>query len=113
MLNHINHKMPIYKDCTLWEIVITAAVTFVILTMTFSFLSIILLGFLWPGYLIASALFFFMTKLILSRLQKLKYGKPHAYYQQLVMKKLSQLGLIKSPYLMRVGQWSVSRRIHS
>lgn len=109
MLNHINHKMAIYKDCTLIEVMVTALGVFTLLTICLSLLSKLLIGYLWPGYLIASLLFVFITKLILSRLQKLKYGKPHAYYQQLLIKKLSCLGILKSPYLERKGKWSIRR----
>ena len=109
MLNHINHKMPIYKDCTLGEVMTVAIGTFSALTLVFSLLTKLLLGYVWPGYLIASALLFFITKLILSKLQKLKYGKPYGYYQHLLIKKLSMLGVIRSRYITRLGRWSVRR----
>ena len=109
MLNHINHKMSIYKDCTLGEIMTISATSLIVLTLSFSLCTKILLGYVWPGYLIASALFFFVTKLMLSKLQKLKYGKPYGYYQHLIIKKLSEAGLIRSRYLTRLGRWSVRR----
>lgn len=112
MLNHINHKMPIYKDCTLVEVMVTAIATFVILIVVFSILTKILLGYFWPGYLLSSILFLLITKLMLSKLQKLKYGKPYGYYQHLIIKKLSNFGLIKSPYLVRIGKWSIRRTYH-
>jgi conjugative transfer region protein (TIGR03750 family) len=112
MLNHINHKMPIYKDCTLIEVMATAIGTFLILLSILSILTKLLIGYFWPGYVLSSLLFFFITQMILTKLQKLKYGKPYAYYQHLITKKLANLGLIKSPYLQRIGKWSI-RRTHS
>jgi conjugative transfer region protein (TIGR03750 family) len=112
MLNHITHKMPIYKDCTLTELMVTASVTLIILTLLLSILTKLLIGYAWPGYILATIFFFFVTKLALLKLQKLKYGKPHAYYQHLIVKKLSQLGLINNVYLIRSGKWSVRRIIH-
>lgn len=109
MLNHINHKMAIYKDCTLGEVVTVAITALITLTVFFSFCTKILLGYVWPGYLIASALFFFVTKYLLSQLQRLKLGKPYGYYQQWIIKKLSEKGLIHSQYLTRLGRWSVRR----
>jgi conjugative transfer region protein (TIGR03750 family) len=109
MLNHINHKMPIYKDCTIGEVMAVAIASLVILTLGFALLTKILFGYIWPGYLLASALFFFITKLMLSKLQKLKYGKPYGYYQHLLIKKLSETGLIHNKYLTRLGRWSVRR----
>src|SRR5579872_3590056 len=99
MLNHINHKMPIYKDCTIGEVMAVAISSLIVLTLGLSLCTKILFGYVWPGYLIASALFFFVTKFMLSRLQKLKYGKPYGYYQHLLIKKLSENGLIRSRYL--------------
>ncbi|MCD6040310.1 MAG: hypothetical protein K0S27_1710 [Gammaproteobacteria bacterium] len=109
MLNHINHPMLIYKDCTLGEIIIVSTTSLIILTFIFSICTKLLFGYVWPGYLIASALFFFVTKLMLSKLQKLKYGKPYGYYRHLLIKKLSEKGLIRSRYLTRFGRWSVRR----
>lgn len=111
MLNHINHKMPIYKDCTLIELLAVAIATLIALTLIFSILSIIFIGQLWPGYLLASLLFYFVTKFLLSKLQQLKYGKPYGYYQQWGHKKLAELKLMKSVYLMRIGRWSVRRAL--
>jgi len=109
MLNHINHTMLIYKGCTLGEIIIVSITSLVILTLIFSLCTKLVFGYIWPGYLIASALFFFVTKFMLSRLQKLKYGKPYGYYQHLFIKKLSEKGIIRSQYLTRLGRWSVRR----
>ena len=109
MLNNINHKMPIYKDCTLGEIMAVEITTLLVLTVIFSLSTRLLFGYLWPGYLLATAMFFFVTKFLLSFLQKLKYGKPYGYYQHLLVRKLSDLRLIHSRYLTRLGRWSVRR----
>jgi conjugative transfer region protein (TIGR03750 family) len=109
MLTHINHKMAIYKECTLGEVILVSVASFLGLTFIFSLCTKIMLGYLWPGYLIATALFFFVTQGLLSQLQKWKYGKPYGYYQHLLLKKLSKAQLIESPYITRVGRWSVRR----
>lgn len=91
------------------ELMAVAIGSFIILILVFSVLSKLIFGYFWPGYIFASLLFYFVTKLILSKLQKLKYGKPHAYYQHLLFKHLTKLGLKKSVYLIRVGKWSIRR----
>jgi len=103
--------MPIYKDCTLMEVLAVAVVSLLSLTIVFSLLSKLLLGYFWPGYLLASALFIFVTQFGLAKLQKLKYGKPYGYYQQLIIKHLSEIGLIQNKYVTRIGRWSVRRNI--
>jgi conjugative transfer region protein (TIGR03750 family) len=109
MLNNINHKMAIYKNCTLVELMITAIATLCVLTLIFSIITKLMFGILWPGYLIASVLFFFVTKILLSKLEKLKYGKPYGFYQHSIIKNLSGIGIIHSRYVIRVGRWSVRR----
>jgi conjugative transfer region protein (TIGR03750 family) len=109
MLNNINHKMAIYKDCTLAELMVTAIATLCLLTLVFSILTDVLLGVIWPGYLLASLLFFFVTKFLLSKLEKLKYGKPYGFYQHLLIKKLSAMSIINSRFVIRVGRWSIRR----
>jgi len=110
MLNNINHKMPIYKDCTLLEVLIIAVCSLIFLVLVLSLLSKILICYAWPGYLLSSFLFIFVTKFGIYKLQKLKYGKPYGYYQQLIIKYLSEIGLIKNKYITRIGRWSVRRK---
>lgn len=109
ILNHINHKMPIYKDCTLIEVMVVAVASLLFLAVLFSIATKLLFGYLWPGYFFANITFVFVAKFFLAKLQKLKYGKPYGYYQHLAIKKLSQLGLVNAPYLTRLGRWSVRR----
>jgi conjugative transfer region protein (TIGR03750 family) len=109
MLNHINHKMAIYKDCTLAEIMLISAVTLCVLTCVLSCVAKLLLGYFWPGYLLATSLFFFFIKLLLSKLQKLKYGKPYGFYQHRIVRRLSEKGFIRSQFNIRVGRWTVRR----
>jgi len=112
MLNNINHKMPIYKNCTLFELMITTITTLTLLIIALSVLSKIFIGYLWPGFLLATIFFVFINKFMLNKLQQLKYEKPHAYHQQLVIKKLAIIGLIYVPYVIRIGKWSVRRSVN-
>lgn len=103
--------MPIYKDCTLGEVITIAGISIALLIIIFSLLSKLLCGYLWPGYLLASILFLFLTKGLLTQLQKLKYGKPHGYYKQLILKKCCEAGLIQINYITRIGRWGVKRKL--
>ena len=109
MLNLINHKMPIYRGCTIGEVMAVATTSFITLTVGLSIFFKLIFGYVWPGYLLASGLFVFVTKFLLSKLQKLKYGKPYGYYQHFIIKKLIALGIIRGIYLTRKGKWSVRR----
>lgn len=113
MLININHKMPIYKNCTLFELMITTGTTLTLLIIVLSILTKIFLGYLWPGFFLATIFFIFINKFMLNKLQQLKYEKPHAYYQHLVIKKLAIMGLISAPYIIRIGKWSVRRKLNA
>lgn len=113
ILHHIHHKMPIYKDCTLGEMLFVGGSTFITLSVGLSLLTKLLFGFAWIGFALAILLLVHSTRFLLGRLQKVKYGKPHGYYQQLILKK-SQSNLIfkqviKARYVQRLGKWSVRR----
>ena len=110
ILMHVNTKMPIYRDCTLIEILCTGGGVFITLIILLPFLAYVLFGYSWIGLILLFLIFLPLTKILLSQLQRLKYGKPHGYYRHLFLKKCFLWGLIKnSPFLERQGKWSVRR----
>jgi len=112
-LNHINHKMPIYKDCTLGEMLVVGLMTFIILFTSLTIISWLLVGIWYIGLLLSVFSLVHVTRFLLGKLQKMKSGKPYGYYQQFILKKLSQHPLCKNliplPYIQRIGKWSVRR----
>lgn len=113
ILNHLNHKMPIYKDCTLGEMLFVGGCTLATLGLSLSLLTKLLFGYAWIGTALAIISLIHVTRFLLSRLQKVKYGKPYGYYQQLILKKLQNNILFqhffKVHYVQRQGKWSVRR----
>lgn len=109
ILQNINHKMPIYKDCTLSEMLGVGATIFICEIVLLSILTRIFFGIAAIGIVLTLISFFHVTKYALTRLQKIKYGKPFGFYKQLVLKKLVKFGLIQSLYITRIGKWSVRR----
>lgn len=114
ILSHINHKMPIYKDCTLFELLAVSISVLLIDGISFSLLTWLFIGYASIGAAICLLSFVHISRFFLSRLQKLKYGKPYGYYSQLFLKKLAQSSLARCfwqpPWVMREGRWSVIRR---
>lgn len=114
ILNHVNHKMPIYKDCTLGEMLFVGICTFLALSIILSLITKLIFGFAWIGFAIAILALVHATRLLLGRLQKVKYGKPYGYYRQLLLKKLQRnvffQSFLKLPYIQRQGKWSVRRK---
>ena len=115
ILTHINHKMPIYKDCTLFELLIVSSAVLVLGGSTLSILTWLLFGYASIGSALMLLSFVHLSRFFLGRLQKLKYGKPYGYYHQLFLKKLSQWPLVQAILAITLhhcvkGRWSVSRR---
>jgi len=109
ILNHVNYKMPIYKDCTLGEMMFVGGFIFLTTSLTLAFLSWFCFDFSWIGFAISILSLVHITRFLLGRLQKIKYGKPYGYYKQLILKKLQNKSLIKLPYIQRQGKWSVRK----
>lgn len=113
ILNHINYKMPIYKDCTLGEVMAVGVFNLLVLSVSLSLLTELLFHIFLIGFILALFLLVHATRFSLSRLQTIKYGKPYGYYYQLLLKKLQQKPLcqsfLKLSYIQRQGKWSVRR----
>lgn len=109
ILQEINHKMAIYRDCTLGEILFLGAGIFIIEILSLSSLFKLLFGYASIGVALTFITFFHVTKLSLNYLQKVKYGKPYGYYKHLSIKKLAQRGFFKHLFIIRQGKWSVRR----
>lgn len=115
ILTHINHKMPIYKDCTLFELLVVSCTVLGAGGICFSLLTWILFGYASIGGAIILFSFVYLSRFFLGRLQKLKYGKPYGYYHHLFLKHLAHWEIVKlfwqSPWITRQGHWSVNRRV--
>jgi conjugative transfer region protein (TIGR03750 family) len=115
MLNHVNHKMPIYKDCTLFEVLAVSIVWVITAGTLLSLMTWVLFGFAFIGCAITLLSMMHTLRFLLGRLQKVKYGKPYGYYQHLFLKKIAGMGWVRlfwqSPWVVRESRWSV-RRIH-
>ncbi len=120
ILTHINHKMPIYKDCTLFELLAVSVSVLLIGGFSLSLLTRLLFGYGSIGIALILLSFVHISRFFLARLQKLKFGKPYGYYLHLFLKHLAHLTFTHyfwpSPWLMREGRWSVraiSRRYYA
>lgn len=113
ILTHIHHKMPIYKDCTLFELLMVSLSVLIIGGLGLSILTKCLFGYASIGSALTLLSFVHVSRFFLGRLQKLKTGKPYGYYWHLFLKHLAQntwtRSFYTSPCVMREGRWSVRR----
>lgn len=110
ILNEINHKMPIFRDCTLGEILLVGAICLLIPLIGLSIIFKLLTGYAFIGAAISFVIFYPLTRFMLSKLQKIKYGKPYAYFKHALIKKLIQLGLYDEIFIVKHQKWSVVRK---
>ena len=109
LLNSINFKMPIYKDCTFGELMLTGTAVFIIEIICLSAIFKLVTGYASIGVAITFMTFWLITKGLIIKLQKIKYGKPYGYYKHALLFKLSEMGFINNLYLTREGKWSTRR----
>ena len=109
LLDAIHDPMPIYKHCTLQEIMALGITLLIISLVLFPILTMFLCHSAWLGLAIALPSSFGFTRLAIGRLGHLKQDKPYGYVLQRVYQQLSDYGLHQSPYITRVGRWSVGR----
>lgn len=115
VFQHIHHPMPIYKDCTLFELVVVSIAILLVSSSTLSLLTWILFSYAAIGVALSLLTMVHTTRFLLGRLQRLKYGKPYGYYQHLFLSKCTQNNWAnlfwKSPWVIRQGRWSVRRTL--
>lgn len=116
ILQHINYKMPIYKDCTLGELLFIGISTFLSLSISLFIVTKIILGMGCIGFAMGILLIVPVTRFLCGRLQTVKYGKPYGYYHHLFLSKAHKSFLLnyflKIKFVEREGKWSI-RRQHS
>ena len=114
MLHEINYKMPIYKSCTLEEILFVSISVLIMLGVTLFLVTKLLFGYGFIGVAITLVALVPLTKYLLGRLQIIKQGKPYGYYRHLFIKKLQHTFLFNvlkfNLYVSREGKWSVRRQ---
>lgn len=109
LLHDINHKMPIYRDATLAEVLCIGSFVFMTEALLFSAITKVVFGYAVIGVALTMISFFHVTLWCLKKLQRIKYGKPFAFYKHLLMRQLCKLGFYKNTYITRESKWSVWR----
>ena len=74
MLNHINHTMPIYKDCTFFEMLMVCIAYLLVVGNSFALVTWILFSHAVIGYIVALSCMVHTVRFLLSRLQKLAFA---------------------------------------
>ena len=110
LFDAIQYPMPIYKQCTLKEIIVVGCMVSLLTLILMPIVTGILLHALWLGFSLALPSSFGFTRWFVCQLERLKQDKPEGYAIQRLYRLLSQYGLYQSPYVTRVGRWCIGRR---
>ena len=103
----IQQPLPIYKQCTLQEILVLGSGILLINSLFLPLMTGLCCHSCIIGLALAFPFSFGFTRLAIGRLAKLKQGKPRGFYQHVLRDRLLRTGLYRSPYIIRVGRWSV------
>ena len=106
--NRLNAEPCIFKGCSSTELgfIVVAALLF---WLPISTLLAWLVGAPAMGLGLAGVAIVLTVVVAASLMQRLKRGRPDAYYRHAVALKLDHLGLKRSSYICRSGYWSLGR----
>ncbi len=111
LVNRLNFDPVVYKGCTEKEILLVVVVTALPLCLLFGIFGYMLWHNIFFGILIGGMLGIAGVFGALNLVQKLKRDKEPGYLQQVLMYKLEQKGLLKTPIIRRNGAWMIGRYI--
>ena len=111
--DRLNHKVSLYRDDTLPDILERLQFSLLISKITIGSLSLVMYKSILIGIALSFPMSFLLSQLFICSLQKLKIGKPYGYYQQLVRLRLCDSRVLSSPYVRRTGAWRIGRSKHN
>ena len=104
--DRLNDEVALFIGCTLNETMMVLLVSFVIASFIATPPMLLFFGKFTLALAVVLVLMAPVFFICLTKLSRLKRGKPAGYYQQYLKIKLSKLGIIKNPYGMRSVKWS-------
>ena len=111
LIEEINHRMPIYKNCSLVEVMILGLIVLSLSLLTFPLATKLLVNSFASGLVTALLGSFGLTSLAISQLSQLKAGKPAGFVSQQFRLWLDDWHLMRSPFIRRVGTWTTGRPV--
>jgi conjugative transfer region protein (TIGR03750 family) len=107
LVNHINTPMPIFKGCTLMEIMVLGAISVISSIVILSMITLICWGTLLLGMVLGLFASFGVIHLAIARFARLKANKPAGFYRQWFLLYLARHHLCPNPRIDRQGRWEV------
>jgi len=108
LAERLNSEPRIFRGCTSSELSVIVAVA-IAFWLPVSVIIAWLLGAPGMGLGLSGAAIVVSVVGAASLLQRLKRGRPEAFYRHRFTLRLAKLGLIRSPYIIRRGHWDLGR----
>lgn len=108
LAERLNAEPAIFRGCTSSELGVIVALAIAV-WLPLSAIIAWLLGAPSMGLGLAGAATVLSVVIGASILQRLKRGRPEAYYRHRFALRLGELGLVRSPFITRHGDWSLGR----
>lgn len=110
LAERLNAEPAIFRGCTSSELGVIVALA-IAAWLPLSAIIAWLLGAPSMGLGLAGAATVASVVIGASILQRLKRGRPEAYYRHRFVLRLSELRLVRSPFITRQGDWSLGRTV--
>ena len=108
LADRLNAEPVIFKGCSSSELGMIVAVA-ALVWLPLSLLLAWLLGAITMGFGIAGVGVVGTVVVCATLFQRIKRGRPEGYYQQRIRIRLHDLGLRRSPWVRRRGEWEIGR----
>jgi conjugative transfer region protein (TIGR03750 family) len=108
---YLTYKYSIWCGCTLREILLVSILCIVAMILLLVIVPSVIGIPGWVGLLLSGLLLKPVIKRVLMRVGEWKKNKPHGYLITIILVKMASMGLIRLPYVRRVGQWRTYRRV--
>ncbi len=108
LAERLNAEPAIFRGCTSSELGVIVGLA-IANWLPVSAIAAWLLGAPSMGLGLAGVAIVLTVVIVASVLQRLKRGRPEAYYRHRFTLRLAEFGLIRSPFITRQGDWSLGR----
>ena len=109
LAHRLDFDIAVYQGCSMFEVVLLAAINFVVAAFVLSSLAGAFLGMPLMGLGAALLLTLYLTRTTAKFVGRYKEGKPPGYIKQRFLLNLEDKGFYQTPYIRRSGRWSVGR----
>jgi len=108
---YLTYKYPLWQGCTLQEIMVLCVVALLLIIIGLVMMPSMLGLPSWVGIILGGIVLKPLVKFLAGKTGEWKKNKPYGYLVTTWLLRLSHWGLIRLPYVRRVGTWRTDKRV--